>query len=34
VQDQELETGKEWLKQEALRPGATKAEWGQTWLPC
>jgi hypothetical protein len=24
-----LETGKEWLKQEALRLGATKAEWGQ-----
>jgi hypothetical protein len=29
MQDQELEAGKEWLKQEALRLGATKAEWGQ-----
>jgi hypothetical protein len=27
--DPELETGKEWLRQEALRLGATKAEWGQ-----
>ena len=29
MQDQELQTGKDWLKQEALSLGATKAEWGQ-----
>jgi hypothetical protein len=30
MQDKELESGKAWLKQEALRLGATKAEWGHT----
>jgi hypothetical protein len=30
MQDQELESGKAWLKQEALSLGATKAEWGHS----
>jgi hypothetical protein len=30
MQDPELQTGKDWLKQEALNIGANKAEWGYT----